>query len=123
VNIWMRIVLIFGAFAACSACSEHNNTNSVSECENLVMTVCDRAVVCLEQAGIVLKSKVNSTYSDCIDVALSAVPCDNASAVSNSYFRCLSDIEEIPCTTWDMPISEIFQLALPSSCMNAIISD
>ncbi len=84
----------------------------VEKCDDLVEVVCDRGVECAPELG---------TKSSCVQAIKQALPCGMAERVSNSYDRCMDQLEDNSCSALYPRDSEgDISLNLPADCFAVI---
>jgi hypothetical protein len=89
--------------------------SAVDKCDNLVDTLCDRAVTCVPG---------NGNHATCVASVQTALPCGSAKTVSASYDRCMSQLESSSCSVLfpTNPQTGETELSLPADCNAVILS-
>jgi hypothetical protein len=84
----------------------------VEKCDDLVDVVCDRTVECV--SGV--------TKADCVQAVQQQLPCGAAKSVSESYNRCIDQLDNDSCAIL-FPPDQNGQptLALPADCNSVIL--
>lgn len=103
-----------------SGCGDDGPDPAVSDCEHFADIWCEKASSCFVSTGRLPQSDYQANRDVCIRVAIATVPCEDAVAVSPSYDRCLDDIEAMSCSTFDVPLEELYNVEPPSSCHGVI---
>jgi hypothetical protein len=122
-SVW-AIALAASAAIACSSSSGDSGAASgpVQQCNDFASAYCNRAVDCLDQAGISNASTKSNDVQACLTQAESSAQCSKAVGVSATYSACMNDLPNAPCA----PIVAIAQgtgsasAALPTDCDGAI---
>jgi hypothetical protein len=83
------------------------------KCDDLIGVVCDRAVECVPGAG---------TRADCVQQLQSAIPCGMAQSVTDSYDRCMDQLNDNSCAVLFPvnPDTGQMELVLPADCNGVI---
>jgi hypothetical protein len=107
-SVWCCIV-------ACLIPGCASEPSAVEKCDDLVDVVCDRAVVCVPNAG---------SHSTCVSEVQQALPCGSAKRVSASYDRCISQLQGASCGVLFPPDPQTGgpKLKLPADCMAVILT-
>lgn len=99
----MRMTLTFMA-SLLVACGEDS---PVEKCDHLVDITCDRAVECIPTGG---------THAECVEEVRQQLPCGSAKSVTESYDRCVDQIDSVTCGT----LFPNNMLDLPADCSGVI---
>lgn len=89
------------------------------DCHVFGQTWCERSMTCLVEVGTLAQSEYATNFDMCTDVATSK--CDSAVAVTASYDQCLLDIDAMPCSTWNVPESDLSSVSIPENCNGAVL--
>jgi hypothetical protein len=106
------VVLVL-MMAACGG-DDDGGSSPVAKCDNLVDTVCDRAVDCVPSQG---------THTQCVQQIQQVISCGAAKAVSATYDRCISQLQSNSCSVL-FPINPQTgepELELPADCNQVIL--
>jgi hypothetical protein len=89
--------------------------SAVDKCDDLVDTVCDRAVSCQPAMG---------THAMCVAQIQTVLPCGQAKKVSATYDRCIDQLESSSCSVLfpTDPQTGEAELALPADCNSVILT-
>lgn len=98
-----------------AACGGGDDNPAVEKCDDLVSTVCDRAIECLGDLG--------GGHSQCVVEVNEALPCDRAASVTDSFQDCLSRVDTDSCNTLFPPPPPGGQrmLVLPANCSGVVV--
>lgn len=89
------------------ACGNDEPT-PVEKCDELLSLVCDRAEECVSASVI---------HADCVELLRRDIPCGTVKKVSESYDRCMVQLETDSCTT----LFPSGSLILPADCMGVVL--
>jgi hypothetical protein len=109
-------VLLFG----CSSDSKDSSTTPVQQCQDFANSWCGHAIGCYVEVGRLAATDESSNLDACKRVAIAAVPCDKAVAVGSTYDSCLSEVNAMPCSTWDVEPTALSTITPPTSCAGVI---
>lgn len=120
------LLLLFALSSFGSACDdgvedgEEDEVDPVTACYNYASAWCNQAVNCAVQVGRLDPSEADQLLSECQTDIIDGLPCSAATAVEDDYDRCLSQIDGMACSRWDVPRTSWGSIAPPDSCDNAI---
>jgi hypothetical protein len=116
-----RLVVLVVAGALAFGCGKDSEPNpAVAKCESFATTWCDQAMHCLVEVGSITSADFQANFDSCADVAKAAARCKNAMAVTSSYDACIAGIKAMPCSSWNVPQSQISQVTPPADCTGVI---
>lgn len=109
-NLVMVMVLVgFGGMGC-------GDKSPVEKCEDLVSSVCDRAVDCITGAA--------GMHDDCVRAIEGELSCSSTKSVAKSYDECVDLLNEQSCPTLfptDARSGEM-RLVLPDACLGVILT-
>jgi hypothetical protein len=113
--------VVFLALESVVGCSSENDRNpAVDKCELFANTWCTHAISCLVQVNRLNTSQEQEQLDACKRVAIAAVPCEKAVDVGASFDQCLSNVDAMPCQTWDVDVAQLSTITPPSSCFGVV---
>lgn len=84
----------------------------VEKCDDLVDVLCNRGVQCL-----------GGSHAECVQAVQSELPCGSARAVSDSYDRCIDQLQAASCSSLFPPNQQGDpEVRLPADCMSVVLS-
>ena len=108
---------------ACSDDDSGSSTQNVEErCQVLAQTWCGRAIECLVQLAAIEEGDESELRRICETATVAALDCSNAVRIDSGYDQCLTDIEAMPCTSWDRNFDDLNDVELPGSCRGVVRS-
>lgn len=116
-SLWLFAVGLWSL--GCSS-DDDSNGGPVGKCKDFAHTWCDHAISCSVQVGRLPATEQAKQTDDCERVAIAAVNCDKAIAVSGQYDTCMSGVAAMPCSSWDVEASQLGSVSPPSSCTGVI---
>lgn len=109
------------ALAGCSDDGDDKTPPAVSKCNLLAETWCEQGLTCLVDLGMLQQSDYQPNDDACVRTAEAAVPCTKAVGAKSTFDQCLLDITAMPCSTWDVPESELSSITVPATCSGVIL--
>lgn len=121
-RVLITVVAILWGATALWSCDDDHDDSPASKCTGLVITGCDRAVSCLVSLGVLTQSQYQDNADRCERLATAAIPCENATGVTNDFARCIRDVAATPCAVWEEASNTgNIVLTLPSNCTNVVV--
>jgi hypothetical protein len=71
--------------------------------------------------GTLPQAQYASNLDVCVDTATAAAQCKRAVSVQSSYAQCLSEMESMECSRWNVPMSQLSTVPPPESCRGVIL--
>jgi hypothetical protein len=106
---------------SCGSGSDGNTTSSPSppqQCDTYATTWCGRSLNCYVSVGRIDQATADQSIADCETLIENKLPCSAVTATSNDYDRCISQINGMACSSWDVPQTQFNSVAAPSICRN-----
>lgn len=123
---WVRALCVCAALGA-GACSSDdggskpNGASAPQKCEDFAHAWCSRAVNCLVQLGTLTQANASQNLSECENEALSVLPCSKAVQVSSTYDQCMSEVQSLDCSVWNVSSDKLGSVSPPTSCQKIIL--
>ena len=121
------MVLLCGVVVLGGACSgkmlpedDDDSTSPVQKCQIYASTWCNKAFGCYVKVGRMKESERQGNVDKCIQVIVDRLPCSEISSVSDDYDTCISQIEGMSCSRWDVPTTQFGAITPPTSCDTAL---
>jgi hypothetical protein len=114
----------FFALAALSAaCGDDSDDEAAAaeECREFARTWCGSSIDCLVMVGRLPEAQRAANLDVCVDTAIAAAQCKRAVAIGSTYLQCLSEMQTMECSRWDVPTSELSSVQPPESCRGVIL--
>jgi hypothetical protein len=120
------MVVLAVTWVACAGDGDDGGTASASNaavrgCEAFAQTWCGRAIGCLVELGTLTASDRAVNEDVCIDVGVASAQCERAVALGPTYDQCLEDIDAMPCSHWNVPMSQLGTVMPPSTCAQQVL--
>lgn len=120
-------VFLFG-LALLGACSgqtleddeEDDSIPAPQKCQTYASTWCNKAFGCYVQVGRMKEAERQGNVDKCIKVIVERLPCSEVTSVSADYDTCISQIDGMSCSRWDVPTSSFGAITPPDSCDYAL---
>ena len=97
------------SFVLVAACG--SEPSPVEKCDDLVDVLCDRGVQC-----------VGGSHAECVQAVQTSLPCGSARDVTNSYDRCIDQLQESSCNVlFGIDSAGDLVVRLPADCMGVIL--
>ena len=90
------------------------------KCQTYASTWCNKAFGCYVEVGRMKESERQRNVDQCIQVIVDKLPCSKVTSVSGDYDTCISQVEGMSCSRWDVPTSSFGTIARPESCDYAL---
>ena len=124
------LVLLCGLVLLGGACSgktltegDEDDDDTVSpaqKCQTYASTWCNKAFGCYVKVGRMKEGERQSNVNKCIDIIVDRLPCSEISSVSDDYDTCISQIDGMSCSRWDVPTTQFGTITPPTSCDTAL---
>lgn len=92
----------------------------VKKCEAYASKWCNKVFSCYVQVGRLDESGRQRNVDSCNNLLASAIPCSAVTSVGGDYDACLSGIDAMDCSKWDVPINQVGTVGPPTSCNEAL---
>ena len=92
----------------------------VPACQTYASTWCTKAFGCYVQVGRLEERSRQYNVDECTRLIVEKLPCSAATSVGADYDKCLSQINGIACSKWDVPQNQFATVLPPSSCDSAV---
>lgn len=93
------------------------------QCQALASTWCSKAFGCYVQVGRLAQSQLKANVDQCVKLAVDHAPCSEVTSVSAEYNTCISQINAMACTKWNVPQEQFGAVSEPASCEYALAFD
>jgi hypothetical protein len=90
-------------------------------CEAFIEAWCDRAIHCAVEVGSIASSDLELNLEVCNDVGMASAQCDHAADLGPTFDQCLVQIDQKPCSDWNVPMSELGTVTPPESCRGQVL--
>ena len=95
-------------------------TSPPKQCESYVGTWCTKSVGCYVKVGRLDQSALKNNVDMCKKLLIEKLPCSAVQSVGSAYPTCVSQVNAMPCSTWDVPLEKFATIAAPASCDEAL---
>jgi hypothetical protein len=68
-------------------------------------------------------SLAKTNTKQCIDLFVEHAPCAEVTSVSADYDKCLTQINAMTCSQWDVPQEQFGKIAEPIACETSLAFD
>jgi hypothetical protein len=99
------------------------NATPTAQCKSLASTWCNKAFGCYVKVGRLAESQRKASVDSCIKLAVDHAPCSEVTSVSNEYDTCVSQINAMACSKWNVPQEQFGSITEPVSCETALSFD
>ncbi len=90
------------------------------QCEDYANTWCNRSFGCYVQVGRLDEGSKKYNIDMCKKLIIDGLPCSAVQSVGSSYATCISQINAMACSKWDVPQEKFGTVAAPVSCDEAL---
>lgn len=90
------------------------------QCENYVSTWCRRSFGCYVDVGRLDQGALERNVDMCKKLLIEKLPCSAVQSVGSSYAACVSQVETMSCSQWDVPQEKFATVPAPASCDSAL---
>jgi hypothetical protein len=99
------------------------NTSPVTQCKSLASTWCNKAFGCYVKVGRIAESQKKANVDSCIKLFVDHAPCSEVKSVGGDYNTCVSQINAMACSLWNVPQEQFGTIGEPVSCESALSFD
>jgi hypothetical protein len=103
--------------------SGDDDTPAPQKCQAYASTWCNKVFNCYVNVGRIKEAAKKTNVDQCYDIIVDRLPCSEVASVSDDYDTCLSQINGMACSRWDVPATQIGTVTPPASCDNALSFD
>jgi hypothetical protein len=123
------VVLFCGLVLLGGACSgkmltegddDDDSISPVQKCETYASTWCNKAFGCYVKVGRMKESDRQGNVNKCVQIIVDRLPCSEISSVTDDYDECISQIDGMSCSRWDVPTTQFGTITPPTSCDTAL---
>jgi hypothetical protein len=90
------------------------------KCETYASTWCNKAFGCYVKVGRMKEADRQRNVDECYRIIVERLPCSEVTSVSADYDKCISQINGMACSRWDVPTTQFGTILPPSSCDEAL---
>jgi hypothetical protein len=128
----VALAAVLCGFFAISACSgkmvddgagDDDGTPAPQKCEAYASTWCNKVFGCYVKVGRIKEAAKKTNVDQCYNIIVDKLPCSEVASVSDDYDTCLSQINGMACSRWDVPATQVGTVVPPSSCEGALSFD
>lgn len=99
------------------------NTSPVTQCKSLASTWCSKAFGCYVQVGRIAESQKKANVDSCVKLFVDHAPCSEVKSIGGEYKTCVSQINAMACSQWNVPPEQFGTIGEPISCESALSFD
>jgi len=103
------------------AAGEASKPSPVTECQTYASTWCNKAFGCYVEVGRIDADTAQTKTDECVQQIEDTLPCTAVTAVSDDYDKCVSQINGMACSRWNVPQTQFGTVAPPVSCSDAFV--
>jgi len=101
---------------AAGAAGETSTPSPSTQCDNYADTWCNKALGCYVQLGRLDQDSLQTNVDECVQGTEARLPCASVTGVSADYDKCISQINGMSCSRWDVPQTQFGTVLPPASC-------
>ncbi len=90
------------------------------QCEDYATTWCNRSFNCYVSVGRLDEASKQYNIDQCKKLIIDKLPCSAVTSVGSSYPTCISQINAMACSKWDVPKDKFGTVPVPASCDEAL---
>lgn len=102
---------------------DDDGTPAPQKCQAYASTWCNKVFGCYVKVGRINETAKKTNVDQCYQIIVDRLPCSEVASVSDEYDTCLSQINAMACSRWDVPATQIGTVTPPASCDNALSFD
>lgn len=99
------------------------SASPVTQCKSLASTWCNKAFGCYVKVGRIAESQKKANVDSCIKLFVEHAPCSEVKSVGADYNTCVSQINAMACSQWNVPQEQFGSVGEPVSCESALAFD
>lgn len=86
------------------------------KCASYASTRCKKSFGCYVEVGRLPQKDLQYNVDQCTKLFVDKLPCTSIASVSGNYQRCLTDIDAMDCSKWNVAPEQFPNVPMPSSC-------
>ena len=90
------------------------------QCESYASTWCNKSFGCYVKVGRLDAGAKDYNVDMCKKLIIDRLPCSAVQSVGSTYPTCLSHINAMACSQWDVPKEQFGNVPVPASCDEAL---
>lgn len=90
------------------------------KCQAYAKTWCGKSFGCYVKVGRMSETDRQRNVDQCYQLIVDRLPCSEVTTIGADYDKCVSQIEGMPCSKWDVPTSQFGTIVPPTSCDTAL---
>jgi hypothetical protein len=103
------------------AAGEPAKPSPVTACQTYASTWCNKAFSCYVQVGRIDQDTAQTDIDPCAQEIEDRLPCTDVTDTSDTYDKCISQINGMACSRWDVPQTQFGTVTPPASCTDALV--
>jgi hypothetical protein len=133
VRVLLAVVLAgLGCLASCSGksyadgaggASNSDDPSPVEGCRTYASTWCNKAFGCYVKVGRLAQDDLQYNVDQCKQLIEDKLPCSEITSLGSDYDTCLTQINGMACSKWDVPQTNFGSVRPPATCDNALQFD
>jgi len=90
------------------------------QCKTYVSTRCKKSLGCYVKVGRLAKTDLQYNVDQCISRLDGGLPCSSVTSTGAGYSQCLTELNAMACSSWDVEPAQFPGVRLPSACDDAL---
>ena len=96
------------------------SASPAKKCETYASTWCNKAFGCYVKVGRLKEADKKRNVDECYKIIVERLPCSEVMSVSDDYDKCISQINGMACSKWDVPQTQFGTITPPTTCDEAL---
>lgn len=90
------------------------------QCKTYVSTRCKKSFGCYVKVGRLRQQDLQYNVEQCTKLLDDGLPCSSVQSTGAGYASCLTELNAMACSSWDVEPAQFASVRLPSACDDAI---
>ena len=127
----LGVALLLAAAAPGSCGSGHDSSDGAAgetskpsplvQCQTYASSWCNKAFGCYVEIGRIDSDTGQTKAAECMQQIADGLPCSSVTDVSANYDKCISQINGLACSRWNVPQTQFGSVLPPVSCNDAFV--
>ena len=91
-------------------------SSAAQKCASYASTRCKKSFGCYVSVGRLPQKDLQYNVDQCTMQIVDRLPCSSIASVSGNYQKCLTDLNAMACSAWDVAPEQFANVPMPSSC-------
>lgn len=100
---------------------ETSTASPEAQCETYATTWCNKSFGCYVEDGRIDSDTAQTKTDECVQQIEGGLPCTSVTGVADNYDTCITQINGMACSRWNVPQTQFGSVLPPTSCNDIFV--